>query len=248
MSGAAPARSTILATTGTLTQLLQEQGQPASSVCAAATGVTPAQLHGFALKSTRGSHINVAECRKWGYLSSALRLLRVCNNLCVLVTHLYGEQRFWLHVYWEEQWRGFFQYSYVNWQPPHLVSNKPDSLWCTRTWKEVCSLALTSTTLKNKIKVITLHCISLFYYIFKAWFKPLIYDTGLRWMAPLMDVAPHVLSEQVPLHRKSISWLLKNPLQHLDSYLMTASQLSVSSFSRHLEQLVLKTNIKIRKK
>lgn len=63
-------------------------------------------------------------------------------------------------------------------------------------------------------------------------------------MAPFMDVAPHVLSEQVPLHRKSISCLLQNPLQHLDSYLMTASQLSVSSFSCHLEQLVHKTNKK----
>lgn len=109
MCSAAPARSTILATRGTLTQLPQEQGQPASSVFCCHRGYpSPAAWLCTQVDQRQPRNLNVAECREWRYLSSATRLLRVCNNMCVLVTHLHGEQRFWLQASWEEQWRGFF--------------------------------------------------------------------------------------------------------------------------------------------
>lgn len=46
------------------------------------------------------------------------------------------------------------------------VSNKSESMWDTRTWKEVCSLAR-CPTLKNKIKTISPHRISFLLQFFK---------------------------------------------------------------------------------
>lgn len=158
-SGAAPALSTILATKGTLGQPPQERGQPASSVCCCHTGYSSSAAWLCLEVDQRQPHnLNVAESREWGYLSSA--------HVCPSYTSTWRAAILTPCLLGRAMERVFFNILMLtnNLLP---VSNQSDSLACTRTRKEVCSLALTSTTLKNKIKVISPHCIS-FLLHFKA--------------------------------------------------------------------------------